>query len=762
LRIETKSFLSFAVALVALSGPGLSFNHEAPDYQKRPIMVADAIQMTRIAGSGYPGFHPKTEFSKFSPDGRQFAFVISKGNIESNTNDFSLLLFRTADLSRGQVPRILASFSSSSNREGIFDLSWSKDNDTLFFLGARADEPAQLYSIKCSPGKLRRLTNHVTSLVSYAVSENTQRIVYAAERPEVSLINANVSRKGTDVTTESLSDLLRERSWNYEPELFLSGNDAVATKRLSTQDPFDSGVYDLSVSPDARYLVVKTDAKEVPESWSQYEDPSIQAVFRRRLVKGFPTRILRYELIDTRAGSSEVLLDSPTTYASSDVMWSPDSKSLLLCGVFLPLNVADPIELRSRKSTKFVVEVTLATRRVTKITTEDLEPIRWNRQTNIVQFRATLDGGQSGSAVYYKKSGTAWERLGADYRASSDARPEITVDEDLNLPPRIVATDSKTKQKTVLLDLNPQFADLALGEVREVTWTDGIDHPVSGGLYLPPDYQAGKRYPLVIQTHGFDPHGFWLDGPYATAFAARPLAAKGIAVLQVNDIFPDSLVTPQEPERAMSTYEHAVELLDENGIIDRNKVGLIGFSRTCLYVKYTLTHSRQRFAAAITADGVDAGYLQYLIFSNANPYASSEFETIIGAPPFGDGLKLWLTRSPGFMLDRVQTPVQLQALAAPSLLGEWEWFSGLRRLNKPVDLVYLPTGTHILVKPWERLVSQGGAVDWFCFWLKGEEDPDPAKVEQYARWRTLRKLSQLVPDTQARPLEPDLDMRDRR
>jgi len=31
-------------------------------------------------------------------------------------------------------------------------------------------------------------------------------------------------------------------------------------------------------------------------------------------------------------------------------------------------------------------------------------------------------------------------------------------------------------------------------------------------------------------------------------------------------------------------------------------------------------------------------------------------------------------------------------------------------------------------------------VDWFCFWLKGEEDPDPAKAEQYKRWRELRKL----------------------
>jgi hypothetical protein len=31
-------------------------------------------------------------------------------------------------------------------------------------------------------------------------------------------------------------------------------------------------------------------------------------------------------------------------------------------------------------------------------------------------------------------------------------------------------------------------------------------------------------------------------------------------------------------------------------------------------------------------------------------------------------------------------------------------------------------------------------VDWYCFWLKDEEDPDPAKAEQYKRWRELKTL----------------------
>ena len=40
------------------------------------------------------------------------------------------------------------------------------------------------------------------------------------------------------------------------------------------------------------------------------------------------------------------------------------------------------------------------------------------------------------------------------------------------------------------------------------------------------------------------------------------------------------------------------------------------------------------------------------------------------------------------------------------------------------------------------MVSQGGSVDWFRFWLQDHEDPDPTKVEQYKRWRELRTMQQ--------------------
>jgi len=71
------------------------------------------------------------------------------------------------------------------------------------------------------------------------------------------------------------------------------------------------------------------------------------------------------------------------------------------------------------------------------------------------------------------------------------------------------------------------------------------------------------------------------------------------------------------------------------------------------------------------------------------------------------------------------------------LLGEWEFYAGLRQLGLPVDLIAYPGGSHSLVRPSQRIASTEGALDWFDFWLNGHEVPDPAKGEEYKRWENL-------------------------
>jgi dipeptidyl aminopeptidase/acylaminoacyl peptidase len=127
-----------------------------------------------------------------------------------------------------------------------------------------------------------------------------------------------------------------------------------------------------------------------------------------------------------------------------------------------------------------------------------------------------------------------------------------------------------------------------------------------------------------------------------------------------------------------------------------------------------------------------------------------EADSLIGAPPFGEGLQQWLKESPVFHMDRVTTPLMVVAAGRTGILGMWEPYAALRYMHKPVELIILNSDEHVLTNPAERMASQGGTLDWFRFWLQGYEDRDPSKAEQYDRWRKLRSLR----DSQVRVREP--------
>jgi len=369
----------------------------------------------------------------------------------------------------------------------------------------------------------------------------------------------------------------------------------------------------------------------------------------------------------------------------------------------------------------------------------------WNPRTGIVELVPGLyEPARTGytAPLFYKRTPRGWTPVPSKVAAATTV-PALRIDQGLNTPPRLVAVDPATQTKHVVYDPNPSLLTLhRFGREEVVHWTTKAGDAQAGGLYWPPDYVPGRRYPLVIQTHSFDSTAFWPYGVHSTGQAAQPLANAGILVLQIADPPLEVSVTPREAPSFQATVEGAIDALNQRGLIDRTKVGLHGFSRTCFLSLYFLTHSSYSIAAAQLTDGVDLSYVQYLILA---PLAGADTrleEMVNGGPPFGATLAEWLKRAPGFNLDHLTTPLRLTALGSGSLLLEWEPYAGLLLQGKPTELLYIPDGSHILIKPWERLTSQQGAVDWYRFWLKGEEDADSAKAPQYARWRELRKLQQ--------------------
>jgi hypothetical protein len=711
---------------------------------RHPVSVADAITMTRLSDQRYfLGDSSEGRVAQFSPDGKWFTIVLERGDIEHNSTLYSLLLFETDRAFDSPDPIVLITLASFSNHPAIKDPKWLADNETLVFLCEQDEESPQVCALNRRTRQIQKRTQHETPVLSFDVSRDGKVIVFLAEAPPRS-DRDQAKSKAMVVTTETPDALPRADCTCRHVDLteanrvYLKvGN--TPENRVSFAD-FVFSYQSISLSPDGQYAVMPAAVTDVPEEWRGYKDRLVQEYVREKRSPGRYSFLGRYLLLDTTTGKIQPLINAPLASPTQGFAWAEDSRSVVVSGTFLPLGSEDPKERRVREEKSFVVEVDAGSGNLTKITDRKLQLTRWLYRADQILLQQPF-GVAAPPVAFRKKSGQWKEVAAASSDMQNDAPVAVTLDEDLNTPPDLYVSEGTNHRQKLLLALNPQFANVEFGSAESVSWKATDGHEVSGILYLPPHYQPGAKYPLVIQTHGLNIRRFEIDGPWHSAFAARMLAGRNIVVLQpghAKDPSDDLKVfnSPEEAPREMAAYEGAIDYLYGRGLIDRGRVGIIGFSRTVWKVEFALTHSKYSFAAATLADGFDAGYWQYLLY----PGADTDFARVNGGPPFGRSFSEWLSRSPSFHLDQVQAAVRIEAYGFYSALGSWEWFSGLTHLEKPVELVYLPGAPHLLVRPWDRLASQQGNVDWFCFWLKREEDPDPAKSKQYERWRAMRDL----------------------
>jgi dipeptidyl aminopeptidase/acylaminoacyl peptidase len=747
-------------------GAGANTGHA----DQRPFTQADSIEMTSIADPDY--WHHNQSAGRvghYSPDGTNLVVTLRKGNLAEGTTEYSMLLYRTAELLQDPLPepRNVLSMASATNQEIFAALRWLGDNRTVMFLGEKPGEARQVFSFDVESGALKQRTHAATDVLSYTASADGARILYVTEEPAKSIWNDETRRNGLVVTDEHLADLVAGRvlPMPNQGALYVASDRAGDPPRhLEPEDRLNASFAPLT-SPDGRLALVRVFAPRLPLYWYEYTDPILKGGFPVEPLKpGETSNITQFVIVDLDTGEVRSRVDAPQPYTVGGVeaKWAPDGGSVLITLLYLPVEGVSGEERQRRLTGPFTAEVDVATGHTQPLAPESLLATsrieRWDAASEtVVLARQVLGGG--GERAWFRKQGDGWQEV--ESAPGGPGLAELKLEEGLNQPPHIVLIDPDSGKVRELLDLNPRFGDLTLARQEEIAWRTTNGSPngspnsnlVRGALYYPTRYEKGKRYPLVIQTHGYKRDMFAADGVFFTANAAQALANAGIMVLQAWD-FPEannealwlewvanniSNVGLHQFEQAV--YEGAVDHLDSTGLIDRTKVGLIGFSFTAWSVKYALTHPNEgyHFAAAAESDGFDGGYFNYIAHGNSASL-NQQFEQSAGGTPWGDGLATWLQEAPGFNIDKVSTPIRMIPLRAESLLNDWEWFVLLKRMGKPAELVLIEDGTHTLVKPWDRMVASGGNVDWFRFWLLDEVDPAPEKEAQYARWRELRML----------------------
>lgn len=680
---------------------------QAPRGGSRPVTVADSIEMNVVTSS-------REGLAYFSPDNSQFAVLTHKGDVRTNSNVYSILLFKSADVFRSPRTDVIATLSTTTSQPAISDIRWMDDRTIVFRGAMQAGSKTPIYALDVPARTVSKLYEYDGSIVAFDATRDLSAVAVMLRPEPENYYDPSSGDGGIQIVSQQLADLLANRK--------RGGNRLIVQRRGNPLKEipmrgktFQSNVY---LSPDGRRLVV---AQPIPGGSRVFD----QFRIRKDLA------LVQYLLVDTDSGAFRPLIDAPSVFGS--VGWLRDGHSLILSGVYLK-----PKDGTASMSLPVTAEVDVQTGGIRSIAEGYADVLSWNWQSASVLLRPRSPSLEALDPVVYRKTAGVWEKQDGGDNVSRGPF-SVKLEQDMNTPPRLLAADA-TGRKSVIMDLNPQFRDLRLAKVEAITWKGTDQQESTGGLYLPPDFVAGTKYPLVIQLEGWDATQFWIDGPSTAGYAGQELAAKGVVVAQIGLPPLKALTSVNEGPVAMAAIEGLIDYLAQRDYIDRRRIGLLGWSRTGYHVRYTLTFSKYHFAAAVIVDGMDASYFQYLSWANNGPNAGYTYEQINGSRPFGDGLSTWNQHATGFNLEKVHTPVWLIGFRTYSLLNNWEWFVALQQLGKPVEFTWLPNSEHAPIRPQERLAAQGGAVDWFTFWLNNELDSDASKADQYARWRDLRKL----------------------
>ena len=181
-------------------------------------------------------------------------------------------------------------------------------------------------------------------------------------------------------------------------------------------------------------------------------------------------------------------------------------------------------------------------------------------------------------------------------------------------PPNLFLVDLKSGKRKRLTDFTdpaPQVARIGKQLVR-YTRKDGV--ALSGTLYLPPDYKAGTRLPLLIWAYPLEYSDADTAGQvrgstrtFTRLSGASPLffALRGYAVL--NDA---TMPVVGDPETVNNTYieqvvdsaRAAIEKLDQMGVADPKRVCVAGHSYGAFMTANLLAHT-DLFAAGIARSG---------------------------------------------------------------------------------------------------------------------------------------------------------------
>lgn len=325
----------------------------------------------------------------------------------------------------------------------------------------------------------------------------------------------------------------------------------------------------------------------------------------------------------------------------------------------------------------------------------------------------------------------AGDRMNTTIPCATGGDAIICVASDLTRPPHLVRVDAKSGAIHDLFDPNAGLAARMHVRGRELQWTDASGQDFAGHLLLPASPPPSGGYPLVINYYNCE--GF-LRGGVGDEQPMIPLAESGIASLCIEQLHvPKGVTANWQYEKAIAGIGAIIDRLSREGLVDRRRVGMAGLSFGSQVVTSVMKSTHWLRAAAISSAQAEPWY--YWVNSlPGRDFKKGALEFLGLGDPERDPAG-WKLRSPALNIASIQTPLLMQ-LPENEMRMSMEFYSKLVNSPTPVEMFGYAGESHIKHQPRHQAIVYERNLDWFRFWLQGVEDPDPAKADQYARWRT--------------------------
>ena len=317
------------------------------------------------------------------------------------------------------------------------------------------------------------------------------------------------------------------------------------------------------------------------------------------------------------------------------------------------------------------------------------------------EVRKVTDGAQMLTSLSLANNGQA-----AAVR-STPLEPGYVATFNVRTPAPVTASAMKK-----LVDVNQDvLAGRALGAVEEIWYPSSDGLKIQGWLVKPANFQAGRKYPLVLFIHG----GPWSLYDVGFNWSFQNFAANGYAVLYVNPRgstgYGQEFVNGIQFSYPGKDYDDLMAGVDAaiaKGFVDERNLFVCGGSGGGLLTAWIVGHTN-RFAAAVAMRPV-IDWVSFVGVTDGGGWYR-QFEKFPWEDP-ADHLK----RSPLAYVGNVTTPTMVMTgeidLRTPIGQSE-EFYKALKMQKKETLLVRMPDEFHGWRRPSHRLMQQLYLLAWF-------------------------------------------------